>query len=339
MKIYRNNGGFGSYLIIYRSLFFKTATPRKIFNAGILGLEYLFRSRVLKSRPIIAKFETTSLCNLSCPFCRHGAGAADESAIARRAMSSSTFETILEEIHSYVFLMFMYHKGEPFLNRELTAMLRAAKEKNVATVVSSNLNIGMDDARAEEIVSSGLTYLLASIDGATQEVYEKYRVGGDISIVLGNLRKIQDAKMRLGSKTPHIGWQFIEFDHSRHEAQAAQNLAEQIGVDHFILTKNKEESVQEGYTLGGRTDGGSAPWPFPFVCKWLWSTALFLYDGQMVPCCYYDWDNAPNFGNALNKGLEAIWNGDDYSLNREIVASRVKACDRPDAYCSHCPQI
>lgn len=44
--------------------------------------------------------------------------------------------------------------------------------------------------------------MLISLDGACEETYLKYRIGGSFELVLQNVSKMAEAKRRLGAKRP-----------------------------------------------------------------------------------------------------------------------------------------
>jgi hypothetical protein len=56
----------------------------------------------------------------------------------------------------------------------------------------------------EGIVMSGLDLAILSIDGTTQDIYEKYRRKGDLGLVFENVKKLVAAKKKLGSVTRRI---------------------------------------------------------------------------------------------------------------------------------------
>jgi hypothetical protein len=51
--------------------------------------------------------------------------------------------------------------------------------------------------------------LIISIDGTTQEVYEQYRVGGNLNKVIEGAKNIVKWKKEMKSKTPFIVFQFL----------------------------------------------------------------------------------------------------------------------------------
>jgi len=96
-------------------------------------------------------------------------------------------------------------------------------------MLSTHLSIGRLDAEA--YVASGLDFLVLSIDGATQPVYEQYRKNGNLDLVYRNIRKLVEAKKRLAKQTPILCWQFLVFEHNQHEIPLAIELARELGVD------------------------------------------------------------------------------------------------------------
>ena len=72
----------------------------------------------------------------------------------------------------------MCNYGEPLVNLETPKLVRAAKRYLLHTMISTNMTVPRFDAEA--YVESGLDYMMVSIDGATQEVYERFRRKGDL---------------------------------------------------------------------------------------------------------------------------------------------------------------
>jgi MoaA/NifB/PqqE/SkfB family radical SAM enzyme len=85
--------------------------------------------------------------------------------------------------------MSLFYLGEPLLCDHLPSMISYARQNKIKAFVSTNLNI-LDNKKAEGLIESKLDYLLVSLDGASQEIYEKYRVGGDFNKVIANIRML-----------------------------------------------------------------------------------------------------------------------------------------------------
>jgi hypothetical protein len=88
---------------------------------------------------------------------------------------------------------------------------------------------------AEAYVRSGLDFLILSIDGATQSIYEKYRRNGNIRVVYRSLENLVKAKRTLHKRTPILRWQFLAFEHNAHEIPLALEIARSLGLDQFSV--------------------------------------------------------------------------------------------------------
>lgn len=178
--------------------------------------------------PSLFTIETGNVCNLRCPGCPTGRRDKD---LGPGVLSYADFEVIFERIVPYAVEIRLYNWGEPFLNKDILPMISLSSEHHVATHIDTNLTVReFSAAEAEEVVGSGLTRLFASIDGASQESYERYRVGGDFARAIANVRHLQEAKRRLGSETPAIAWKFLVNAFNEHEMDRAQAMARELGV-------------------------------------------------------------------------------------------------------------
>jgi len=179
--------------------------------------------------PTYLTIDPFSACNLRCPLCATGNGS---NTLKKGLLQVDMFRHIVDEMGTYLYNIDLFNWGEPLLNKDIYEMIAYAHKRHILTSISSNFHF-FDEAAAAKMVNSGLDYLILSIDGATQETYEKYRVGGDLEVVLNNVRTLVETRKRLGKKTPYIFWQFLVFRHNEHEIEQARDLALGLGVDEF----------------------------------------------------------------------------------------------------------
>ncbi len=85
-------------------------------------------------------------------------------------------------------------------------------------------------------MESGLDFMVLSIDGATQSVYERFRRKGKLELVFENIRKLVEAKRRLGRSMPILQWRFLAFEHNVHEIPLAMEKARELGVNQFAAS-------------------------------------------------------------------------------------------------------
>ena len=87
-------------------------------------------------------------------------------------------------------------------------MTAYANEKGIYTATSTNGHF-ITEKVAQEIIESGLKKLIISVDGSSQEIYEQYRINGNLSKVKKGILNLVDAKNKVGSKYPKIIMQCV----------------------------------------------------------------------------------------------------------------------------------
>ena len=129
----------------------------------------------VSSKPYMLFLDPVSFCNLQCPLCPTGTKTLEREPVK---MHVDTFKHIMEHLGPYVFELKLFNWGEPLLHREIAEMIRCAKSHHVVVTISSNMSVNMQEGQIRDIVDAGLDFLICSVDGASQQTYEKYRVAG-----------------------------------------------------------------------------------------------------------------------------------------------------------------
>jgi MoaA/NifB/PqqE/SkfB family radical SAM enzyme len=200
---------------------------RKWANYLLVEFQMARGHTLMLGRPYWLAVDPTNFCQLQCPFCPTGAGRGVRD---KASLTLEHFTRFLDRVGPDVIHIDMMNWGEPTLNKDLPGMIAAAKSHGIEVKVDSNLN-DLSDAMVEGLVRSGLDVLSVSIDGATQETYEKYRVNGRLADVLENVRRVVRKKKELASARPLLMWQFLVFKHNEHEVELAKKMALELGMD------------------------------------------------------------------------------------------------------------
>jgi len=175
--------------------------------------------------------EPTNDCNLNCKYCCNSAGF-----IKKRSpiyLDYNLFKNISVQLPGIgVKKVFLWGFGEPFLYNNYLDMCKVLKELNLE--IHSNTN-GHYMVNEEEIIKSGISRIIFSIDGASSSTYLQYRKGGDFNLVMANLIKLIEAKHRLNASTEII-WQFIVFPWNESEVEIVRAKAIELQIECIIKT-------------------------------------------------------------------------------------------------------
>jgi radical SAM protein with 4Fe4S-binding SPASM domain len=290
--------------------------------------------------PISISIEPTTSCNLRCPECPSGLRSFTRDT---GMLQPDFFRQTIDQLHRDLFYLVFYFQGEPYLNPSFLEMVRYASKKKIYTATSTNAHY-LTDENARRTIESGLDRLIISIDGTTQEVYEQYRVGGQLQKVLDGAARVVAWKKKLRSRTPFIVFQFLVVRPNEHQIDEARQMARHIGVDaiwfktaqiydyandphQLIPTKSRYSryrKTEQGYQFKGRLANH---------CWRLWHDPVITWNGVVSPCCF-DKDAQYKMGELQQRSFAEIWHSEPYRRFRAKILQGRKHID----ICSNCSE-
>lgn len=192
-------------------------------------------------------------CNLACPGCNRDGmmESRDE-----QALDMDTYQKVVDELSPDLKYMEFHLGGENYMHRQANEMVRYCREKNPNCFILSSTNghFFHTPERLQAVLDSGIDCLIFSVDGATQESFEKYRVNGDLERVFEAMRKLIEMRNALGREHPLVIWRYILFDwnDSPEEMELARELAREMGVDHLTWHLNavSTQEASSRYHIG-----------------------------------------------------------------------------------------
>lgn len=198
--------------------------------ANYLWVQWLMgrgSTRMWGGHPYWLTLDPSNFCQLQCPFCPTGA---NKGTRAKGRMDFDHFKKFMDRVGPYVIRMELMNWGESLFNPRLPDMIAEAKLHGISLELHENFN-NVSEETIEKLVLSGLDVLSVSVDGLTQETYEKYRIGGNLERVLANLGTLVRKRREHGLETPKILWQFLVFRHNEHEVDRVEAFARERGAD------------------------------------------------------------------------------------------------------------
>jgi MoaA/NifB/PqqE/SkfB family radical SAM enzyme len=332
------------------------------------------------SYPYYLCVDPADVCQLRCPTCPTGIenerrkGPAELRFVYRRTRSilpPSLFDSLLDEMGDYLFLIMFYNYGEPLLNRSLPDFIRKARARDIETEVHTNLSLPLSQQQIDDLMSSGLDYLNASIDGFSQETYQVHRVGGDLGLVKQNLERLVEARSRLGAST-EITYKYLVFKHNEHEVFAARDYCQQLGIrfvfgDAFItdaawLPSHRQHELpyysqadvqrrQLEWEAAGKGSywgeheltpnwipGKATEMHAPPFCGWHYGVSVVTAGGPVAPCCAAA-KEVDDFGTLVPGSVRFadVWNNDRVRRSRAAFANKeLPEAAHADSVCLRC---
>ncbi|MFA5406159.1 MAG: radical SAM protein [Candidatus Nanoarchaeia archaeon] len=310
--------------------------------------------RFFNITPPFMEIEVTTKCNLKCKICEHTYWSEPA-----RDMNFEEFKRIIDQFPHLKWIG-LTGIGEAFLNKDYLKMIEYVKKKKIYVEIYDSF-IFLNEKIARKLIELGVDRILASIDGATKETYEKIRVGSNFDVVTKNIKKLIELKKEMKKPFPEVNFHFIvnkinvkevplfmDYVNSikmnddvkviytllLHPFKEIKNLVTKVPNTYFRQVKAKANSYGIRMHYGANVPDDKEPmdkcieWIMPFV----------FVTGHVIPCCVgneanqRDFQKKTSLGNIKELSLKEIWFGKDYKELREgLRKGKVPA---PCANCS-----
>lgn len=289
------------------------------------------------------RLEGSSKCQLKCPLCLTGVGKhRNETVVGWGHLKFSNFKQFVDA-HPKIREIELSNYGEIFLNPEIKDILAYAYQKNVMLTAGNGVNLNhIKEDVMEALVKYGFKRMKVSIDGASDETYRIYRVGGSFSQVIHNIQRINYYKQYYVSKYPKMKWQFIIFGHNEHELPKARQMAKELGMSFKpkLNYKTKKYTVKDKDYVAQESGLGVATIEdyeknnnhlYSPACLQLWTSPQINWDGKLLGCCVNFFGD---FGNVFEEGLDNCLSSERYRYAKQMILGEKPA--REDVPCAKC---
>jgi len=293
----------------------------------------------IKHRKI--RLEASSVCQLRCHSCPN-ASKAILPTVGSGFLRLSDFQKLLDK-NPWIEEIELSNFGEIFLNPDLLGIIKFAYERKVALTAHNGVNLNNVRVEVlEGLVKYKFRSITISIDGASNETYKRYRIGGDYDAVIENIKKINHYKQQHQSKYPLLSWQFVVFGHNEHELTTARKLADELNMyfksklswdAEFSPVHNQEVIRKElGAASRGEYKEKYGVDYMQGICSQIWEDPQINWDGKLLGCCRNFWGDFG--GNVFTDGLLESLNGEKINYARDMLIGRQVA--RDDIPCATC---
>lgn len=275
---------------------------KKFLNFAAGFLSFNWRIPVNWNGPVVHAIETTNLCNARCIMCPRNS--------MKRSigeMGMDLFKKIIDECAPYTASISLSHYGDPLCDSKIIERINYCSGKGIITTLSTNA-IALSSELSERLLLTQLDRIVFAIDGATREVYESIRIGGNFKKVTENVKNFIEKKNSSGKSAPKITIQFVQMKKNESQIDDFKKQWNIPGVDE-VLIKNFETradpSIQSLSSPEHRHGFGKRE---RFPCVYLWQGVIILWDGRVVPCAT-DCNATLVLGDLKKQSLQEVWKG------------------------------
>lgn len=293
------------------------------------------------------QMEPTVRCNLNCIMCNYKA--------RQRKAGDMTFDFFKKAINQVPNLrkIHLHGMGESLLNKDLLKMIAYAKKKKIFVCFNSNFTL-INEARAKDLIETGLDELRISLDASDRKTYKEIRRKDKFDVVVKNVKTFISKKAELKKTTPHLKICVVVLRKNIKQIPKIIDLANELQIKDVIAqnmqdwsekefreektkklgTYMQDERMFEGVLKKGRKYGIKFKFPTKkkrFTCTWYKESCWITTEGYVTPCCNIPDPRILNFGNLNDKSFQEIWDSKQYSVFRDALKN-----DNPPAICKDC---
>lgn len=287
--------------------FMESLSPRLINNRMRLLRSYLKKEPESRGFPVELAIEITNHCNADCIMCPR-----QKMKREKGFMAFELFKKIVDEAKKYTEFVFLHLAGEPLLHPELMRMIEYCGDIGMKTGLSTNAII-LDQLKSEQLIGSPLDLLVLSFDGVTKETYEKIRKKANFETTFQHIEGYLQLKEK-SAKSPYTMIQLIYQQENYAEAMEFYRKWKKSAVD-VVRVKPYLNYPGLDEFLGKKPK--RVPAKNTRACVLLWRQLAIYWDGTVVACCM-DFLSQAVLGNAANKSISEIWNGEPMQTLRNI---------------------
>lgn len=257
--------------------------------------------RAVPDLPERVLIDFATKCNLRCPMCPVWGSEDNKVDSVKGIMDSENSSRLLSEVAPARPLVQPNMYGEPLLVPNLRERLIEMKNHGMAVAMNTN-GLTLDDSLAKFFVDIELDAISFSIDAVSREALIKIRG-------IDKIEKIEAAVFRMlaarGERDlPRISVSFTIQDANRHEE--AEFVARWSGI---------VDCVRVGLLFENGTFPDMKVPDKRLPCPTLYKTMPVHNDGTVTICCLDGFKNT-NVGNVFDKGVQAVWQGEEFAKMR-----------------------
>ena len=255
-------------------------------------------------------------------------------------MPLELFEKIIQDIGEFekpIKVLRMNKIGEPFLNKNLSKMVAAAKKSGTIEYVDIATNGSLfTHENLTQLLEAGVDRLNISVEGMNREQYLKY-AGFDINFD----RFVENVQWLFANKgrcevTIKIPGNYTTEDQKKAFFDRFGNHCDRIFIEDIApIWPNFDIETYSGIKTIKKQGQYKQPLQKNDICTYIFYSLAINADGSVSACCP-DWEQKLIVGNVGSKSLKHIWHSSKMNELRRQHLEGMR-CENP--ICSNCGHL
>ena len=266
--------------------------------------------KVTKFPPLV-QIEPTSICNYRCVFCYQTDPKLSNKKNGHMGlMKLPLFKEIVDQLVGNVEGVTLASRGEPTVNKLLPEMMEYLSGKFLATKINTNAYL-MDEKMSHAILSTDLQTLVFSADAASEPLYSRLRVNGNLERVVRNIEMFYNIKEKYYPSSRLITRvSGVRYDSSQNMEEMESFWGDYVDQLAFV-DYNPWENVYDANKTGVNSP-----------CSDLWRRMFIWWDGK-IAMCDVDYLTRLSKETIQNRTISDVWNGETYTnLRKKHISSK-----------------
>mgnify|MGYP001189788994 CR=1 FL=1 len=286
-------------------------------------MNYFPKQKIVYDFPVYLLIEPVSACNLRCIMCFQ----IDETFTSNnKFMGMIDFELFKKIIDDAVAggtkAITLASRGEPTLHPKLGEMLEYCSGKFFELKINTNAT-RLNEKLIHQILKTGVTTVVFSIDSYEKNEFEKIRVKGVFEQVLNNVKQFKEIKDTFypdsRCETRVSG---VKIDKNQDPVKFNNFWKKYVDNVVMVEMENRWDTYHNPKDIMA-----SGP------CNYLWERMYIWHDGTCNPCDV-DYKSELSIGSVKEKSIKEIWNGKKFQQLRESHLNGKRTTLYP---CDRCP--
>lgn len=284
--------------------------------------------------PLGVDFHPSTYCNIKCIFCMHSSDNPCYDFVKNKFLDFEVFKKAINEMRQFPQRIKAIHfcgLGEPLMNKNISEMIKYAKESKVAEKIDINTNgILLNKDISNSLIKAEVDFIRISVNGLSAEDFKEYTgVNVDFEKYVENIRYLYENRGKTKIYIKIMDFMVNTDPKKDFFFETFEPICDSINVENynecFLDTKGKNKLKDSNLSQRGESLSGQKCCSQPFF------KMEILSDGSVLPCAEA---RVPLVvGNIKNDSLLNLWNS---KILNEFRLKMLDGFEQAHKICSEC---